>query len=79
MTDPEDENEASPEPQFGKLWEQEESHSRRVKIVFGLVFGPAVVLALLGYYEAAIKALGISFIAAFALLRLLSKLDDMDM
>lgn len=79
MTEPEDENGVSIEPTFDAVSEQEEDHALRVKLVFIVVFGPAVALALAGFYNAAGIALIVGFAVAFGIMYLLTKLDQMDL
>ena len=79
MTERDENDEVSIEPKFDELAEQEENRALRVKIVFGVVFGPAIVLLLLGYADAAGIALMFGFLGAFAFLWIMAKFDEMNL
>lgn len=66
------------EPQFNRLAEQERDRSRRLKIILSVGLGPSLILAALGYYDAAGIAFFLSLVAGFLVVYVTERLDKLD-
>jgi hypothetical protein len=67
-----------PEPQFNHQAKQERAWSRRLKLILALGLGPSLILAVLGYYDAAGKVFLLSLCAGFFTVYILEKLVKLD-